>query len=51
MAATTPIHKASSVFFGSMADLRARDWQADYDYSYGLHGTPTTFELADRIAR
>jgi len=50
-AATTPIHKASSVFFASMADLRARNWQADYDYSYGLHGTPTTFELADRIAR
>jgi cystathionine beta-lyase len=44
------VYRASTVFFESTAAMRKRNWQDDYDYSYGLHGTPTTYALADRIA-
>lgn len=44
------IHHASTVTFPSVAALRARDWKNDTGYTYGLHGTPTTFTLARRIA-
>lgn len=33
-----------------MAALRQRDWQHKTGYTYGLHGTPTTFTLEARIA-
>lgn len=44
------VHKASTVFFPSVAALRARDWKHKDGYTYGLHGTPTTFTLEDRLA-
>lgn len=44
------IHHASTVSFPNMAALRARDWKHEDGYTYGLHGTPTTFTLARRIA-
>lgn len=44
------VYRASTVFFESTQAMRQRNWQDDYDYSYGLHGTPTTYALADRIA-
>lgn len=44
------IHHASTVTFPSVAALRSRDWKNDTGYTYGLHGTPTTFTLARRIA-
>ncbi|HMN21443.1 MAG TPA: PLP-dependent transferase [Ottowia sp.] len=44
------IHKASTVFFPNVAALRARDWKHRSGYTYGLHGTPTTFLLEERIA-
>lgn len=44
------VHKASTVFFGSVAELRSRRWQDKSGYTYGLHGTPTTFTLEERIA-
>lgn len=44
------VHKASTVFFDSVADLRAREWKDKTSYTYGLHGTPTTFTLEERIA-
>lgn len=44
------VYRASTVFFESTQAMRNRSWQDDYDYSYGLHGTPTTYALADRIA-
>ena len=44
------VHKASSVLFPSVAALRARDWRSKAGYTYGLHGTPTTFTLEQRIA-
>ena len=46
----TAIHHASTVTFANVAAMRARDWKHDTGYTYGLHGTPTTFTLARRIA-
>jgi cystathionine beta-lyase len=43
-------HKASTVIFADTAALRARDWRSKAGYTYGLHGTPTTFILEERIA-
>jgi cysteine-S-conjugate beta-lyase len=44
------VHKASTVIFKDTAALRARDWKHRAGYTYGLHGTPTTFVLEERIA-
>ena len=44
------VHKASTVLFENVAALRARDWKHKTGYTYGLHGTPTTFTLEERIA-
>jgi len=44
------VHKASTVIFPDVAALRARDWRTKKGYTYGLHGTPTTFQLEERIA-
>lgn len=49
-ALTTAIHRASTVVFKNTAAMQARNWQDDYDYSYGLHGTPTTYALGDKLA-
>ena len=45
-----PVHKASTVIFPDTAALRARNWKSKAGYTYGLHGTPTTFTLEERIA-
>ena len=45
------VHKASTVIFKDVAALRARDWRNKNGYTYGLHGTPTTFTLEERVAR
>lgn len=45
-----PVHHASTVIFKSVADMRARDWRRRDAYTYGLHGTPTTFTLEARLA-
>jgi cysteine-S-conjugate beta-lyase len=45
------IFKASTVIFPNVAALRSRDWRRRDGYTYGLHGTPTTFLLEERIAR
>ena len=44
------VHKASTVIFPNVAALRARNWKSKTGYTYGLHGTPTTFTLEERIA-
>ncbi|MEO8021826.1 PLP-dependent transferase [Polaromonas sp.] len=44
------VHKASTIIFPSVAALRQRDWKHKTGYTYGLHGTPTTFTLEERIA-
>ena len=49
-APATGIFKASTVIFPNVAALHARDWRRRDGYTYGLHGTPTTFQLEERIA-
>ena len=44
------VYKASTVFFADVAAMRARDWRSKAGYTYGLHGTPTTFMLEERLA-
>jgi cystathionine beta-lyase len=44
------VFKASTVIFANTAAMRARDWKSKAGYTYGLHGTPTTFTLEERIA-
>ncbi len=44
------VFKASTVIFPNVAAMRARDWKHKDGYTYGLHGTPTTFLLQERIA-
>jgi cystathionine beta-lyase len=46
----TAIHHASTVLFKNVAALRSRNWQDKSAYTYGLHGTPTTFTLEARLA-
>jgi cysteine-S-conjugate beta-lyase len=46
----TAVHHASTVLFSNVAAMRARDWQDKSAYTYGLHGTPTTFTLEARLA-
>jgi cystathionine beta-lyase len=46
----TAIHHASTVLFKNVAALRSRNWQDKTAYTYGLHGTPTTFTLEARLA-
>ncbi len=45
-----PVHRASTVIFPNTAALHARQWKDKTGYTYGLHGTPTTFTLEERIA-
>jgi cysteine-S-conjugate beta-lyase len=46
----TPVYRGSTTLFASATDV-TDDWdQTHVRYSYGLYGTPTTFELAARIA-
>lgn len=44
------VFKASTVIFPDMAAARSRDWMRKTGYTYGLHGTPTTFTLEERLA-
>ncbi|MEO8808150.1 MAG: PLP-dependent transferase [Burkholderiaceae bacterium] len=44
------VFKASTVIFANVAAMRARNWREKVGYTYGLHGTPTTFTLEERIA-
>jgi len=45
-----PVHKASTVLFPNVAAMRARRWEDRSGYTYGLHGTPTSYLLEERIA-
>ncbi|KXZ73188.1 Cystathionine beta-lyase [Acinetobacter venetianus] len=46
-----PLYRASTIIFKSTSHLFDRHWTDRYDYSYGTHGTPTTFTLGDNIAQ
>jgi len=44
------IHHASTVLFKDVAAMRSGQWKEKNGYTYGLHGTPTTFTLEARLA-
>ena len=44
------VYKASTVIFESVSAMRMRDWESKDGYTYGLHGTPTTFTLEAKLA-
>lgn len=44
------VFKASTVFFPSVEAMRTWDWKDKSAFTYGLHGTPTTYILEERIA-
>lgn len=43
------VFKASTVIFSSVAAMRQREWKDKTGYTYGLHGTPTTYVLEERL--
>ena len=43
------VHKASTVIFDNVQDMRTRRWLDKSGYTYGLHGTPTTYQLEERL--
>jgi cystathionine beta-lyase len=43
------VFKASTVFFPTVAAMRSREWKDKSAYTYGLHGTPTTYALEARL--
>lgn len=43
------VFKASTVIFPNVAAMRRREWKDKSGYTYGLHGTPTTFILEERL--
>ncbi|OBV38240.1 cystathionine beta-lyase [Janthinobacterium psychrotolerans] len=45
------IHHASTVLFKDVAAMRSGNWKDKNAYTYGLHGTPTTFTLEARLAQ
>ncbi|MEY2994251.1 MAG: hypothetical protein RL357_1186 [Pseudomonadota bacterium] len=49
VAAQPAVHRASTVVFGSVKEMHERDWRDKSGYTYGLHGTPTTFTLEERL--
>lgn len=44
------VHKASTVYFANVQAMRERRWLDKSSYTYGLHGTPTTYALEERLA-
>lgn len=43
-------HRASTVLFANTTAMRASQWKDKTAYTYGLHGTPTTFTLEGKLA-
>jgi len=43
------VFKASTVYFPSVAAMRQREWKDKSAYTYGLHGTPTSYLLEERL--
>jgi len=44
------VFRASTVFFPNVAAMRSREWKDKTGYTYGLHGTPTSYMLEERLA-
>jgi len=49
-ALVTPVARASTVLFPNLAAMRALQWDDDSQWRYGLHATPTSLILAQRLA-
>lgn len=47
---SVPVTRASTVVFPDLATMRELVWSDDSKWRYGLHGTPTTVALAQRLA-
>ncbi|WP_153100372.1 cystathionine beta-lyase [Paraburkholderia hayleyella] len=45
-----PVARASTVVFPDLATMRSLDWRNDAQWRYGLHATPTSLVLAQRLA-
>jgi cystathionine beta-lyase len=45
-----PVARASTVVFANLAAMRALVWSDDSQWRYGLHATPTSLALAQRLA-
>jgi len=43
------VFKASTVIFPDVAAMRNFEWKDKTAYTYGLHGTPTTYMLEERL--
>jgi cystathionine beta-lyase len=43
------VFKASTVIFPNVAAMRSFQWKDKTAYTYGLHGTPTTYTLEERL--
>ena len=43
------VFKASTVIFPNVAAMRHFEWKDKTAYTYGLHGTPTTYTLEERL--
>jgi cystathionine beta-lyase len=43
------VFKASTVVFPNVAAMRSFEWKDKSAYTYGLHGTPTTYMLEERL--
>ncbi len=43
------VFKASTVLFPSVGAMRSFEWKDKTAYTYGLHGTPTTYTLEERL--
>jgi cysteine-S-conjugate beta-lyase len=47
---SVPVARASTVVFPNLAAMRALVWSDDSQWRYGLHATPTSLALAQRLA-
>ncbi|MGG1943585.1 cystathionine beta-lyase [Trinickia sp. NRRL B-1857] len=47
----TPVMRASTVVFPDLAAVRSADWRNDAQWRYGLHATPTSAALMQRLAQ
>ncbi|MDI9335562.1 MAG: aminotransferase class I/II-fold pyridoxal phosphate-dependent enzyme [Gammaproteobacteria bacterium] len=45
-----PLYRASTVIFPNVKEMESRSWLDKTGYTYGLHGTPATFILEERLA-
>jgi cysteine-S-conjugate beta-lyase len=43
------VFKASTVIFPNVAAMRGTQWKDKTGYTYGLHGTPTSYQLEERL--